>query len=293
MDERFVRIGESFEKQFGKKPEAYFSAPGRTEVMGNHTDHQRGEVLAASIDKDTYAAAMPSGDMKVKVCAEGYGEFNIDLSDLAVKEEEKGTTAALIRGVAAGFKNRGYEIGGFYAVTDSDVLSGSGLSSSAAYESLIGIIMSELFNNGVVDKKEIAIIGQYAENEYFGKPCGLMDQMACSYGGLCHMDFADPEHPIVEPVENDPCDFGYSLCITDTKGSHADLTDDYSAIPKEMRAAASVMGREVLCGVTSEEVIEHANEIRKSGGDRAFLRAIHYAEEIERVHEVTIGKVKG
>ena len=284
MHKRYEDIVNCYRDVFGTAPAALFSAPGRSEILGNHTDHQLGEVLAAAIDRDSYAAAAPSGDSVIRLYANGYGMFEIDTADLTVHEDEKGTTAALIRGVAAGFAEHGYKIGGFTAATGSEVLSGSGLSSSASYESLLGIIFSELFNEGKTPKPEIAVIGQFAENKYFGKPCGLMDQMACSVGSLCHMDFADPKNPVVTPIAVNPCDYGYTLCITDTKGSHADLTDEYAAVTIEMKAAAAVLGKEVLWGTTMEELLANANAIREKCGDRAFLRALHYVEEIERVH---------
>ncbi len=284
MNKRYQEAVQIYRDRFGSEPEALFSAPGRSEILGNHTDHQLGEVLAAAIDRDSYAAASMSGDSVIRLYAIGYGEFEIDTGDLSVHEEEKGTTASLIRGVAAGFAEHGYRIGGFNAVTGSEVLSGSGLSSSASYESLIGIIISELFNEGKTPKTEIAVIGQFAENKFFGKPCGLMDQMACSVGGLCHMDFADPKNPVVEPIPVNPCDYGYTLCITDTKGSHADLTDEYAAVTIEMKAAAAALGKEVLWGTTMDELLANASVIREKCGDRAFLRALHYVEEIERVH---------
>ena len=202
-----------------------------------------------------------------------------------MKEEEKETTTALIKGVLAGAKERGYAVGGFQAYITSDVLIGAGLSSSAAFETVIGTILSYLYNDGGIDAITIAIIGQYAENVYFGKPCGLMDQMACSVGNLVHIDFADVKNPKVEKVAFDMNAYGYSLCITDTKGSHADLTADYAAIPTEMKAVASYFGKEVLLGLTIEDILSHAQELREKLGDRAVLRALHFLCEDVRVEE--------
>ena len=209
--------------------------------------------------------------------------ITISLDDIAKKEEEEGTTTALIKGVLAGLKDRGNAIGGFDAYITSDVLIGAGLSSSAAFETIIGTIVSGLYNDMKVSAVDIAIIGQYAENVYFGKPCGLMDQMACSVGSLVHIDFADKENPIIDPVAFDFAKYGYSLCITDTKGSHADLTHEYAAVPAEMRAAAAVLGKEVLHGTTLEDLLNNADEIREKAGDRAFLRALHFVTENVRV----------
>ena len=220
------------------------SAPGRTEVCGNHTDHQRGEVLAASINDD--AIAIVGNSNSVNIMSEGYPMISFSIDDISKNDNEEGTTVALIKGVLAGCRNRGFSIGGFNAYITSDVLGGSGLSSSAAFETVIGNIISNLYNDGKIDAVTIAKIGQYAENHYFGKPCGLMDQMACSVGGLCHIDFASPEEPVIESIDVSLDEYGYSLCITDTKGSHADLTPDYAAVPSEMKSIASYFGKNVL-----------------------------------------------
>ena len=266
-------------------PQAIFSAPGRTEVGGNHTDHQHGEVLAASINKDAIAVVSPRKDGQVNVLAEGFGKTCIDLSDLALRKEEKETTAALIRGVLAGLKDNGYSLGGFDAYITSDVLIGAGLSSSAAFETLIGTIVSGLYNDMSIDPVTIAKIGQFAENTYFGKPCGLMDQMACSVGGLVHIDFEDPADPVVERVDFDFTKTDYVLCITDTKGSHADLTDDYAAVPAEMKQIANLLGHDVLRPVTLDDILDNMDDLRAKAGDRAVLRAIHFANETVRAHE--------
>lgn len=279
--DRYVKAIEKFETLYGESDVEIYSAPGRSEISGNHTDHQHGEVLAASINLD--AIAIVKKNDIIRVVSDNYDMITISLDDIDKKDEEEGTTTALIKGVLAGLKDRGNEIGGFDAYITSDVLIGAGLSSSAAFETIIGTIVSGLYNDMKVSAVDIAIIGQYAENVYFGKPCGLMDQMACSVGSLVHIDFADKANPIIDPVSFDFAKYGYSLCITDTKGSHADLTHEYAAVPAEMRAAAAVLGREVLHGTTLEELLEKSAEIREKAGDRAYLRAIHFVTENVRV----------
>ena len=278
---RYVKAIEKFEALYGEADVEIYSAPGRSEVSGNHTDHQHGEVLAASINLD--AIAIVKKNDVVRVVSDNYDMITISLDDIEKKDEEEGTTISLIKGVLAGLKKRGNAIGGFDAYITSDVLIGAGLSSSAAFETVIGTIVSGLYNDMKVSAVDIAIIGQYAENVYFGKPCGLMDQMACSVGSLVHIDFADKENPIINPVSVDFDKFGYSLCITDTKGSHADLTHEYAAVPAEMRAVAAVLGKEVLHGTALEDLLKNADEIREKAGDRAFLRAIHFVTENVRV----------
>ena len=279
--DRYVKAIEKFETFYGESDVEIYSAPGRSEISGNHTDHQHGEVLAASINLD--AIAIVKKNDVIRVVSDNYDMITISLDDIDKKDEEEGTTTALIKGVLAGLKDRGNEIGGFDAYVTSDVLIGAGLSSSAAFETIIGTIVSGLYNDMKVSAVDIAIIGQYAENVYFGKPCGLMDQMACSVGSLVHIDFADKANPIIDPVSFDFAKYGYSLCITDTKGSHADLTHEYAAVPAEMRAAAAVLGKEVLHGTTLEELLEKSAEIREKAGDRAYLRAIHFVTENVRV----------
>ena len=281
--DRYEKAVSEFTKAFeGVEPEAIFSAPGRTEVGGNHTDHQHGEVLAASINKDAIAIVSKRSDDKVNVLAEGFGMTNIALTDLELREEEKGSTASLIRGVLAGLKDGGYTLGGFDAYITSDVLIGAGLSSSAAFETLIGTIVSGLYNDMNIDPVEIAKTGQFAENIYFGKPCGLMDQMACSVGNLVHIDFEDPGNPIVDKVDFDFSKTGYVLAITDTKGSHADLTDEYAAVPSEMKKIASLLGHDVLRPIDFEDILDNIDMLRKEAGDRAVLRAIHFINETDR-----------
>jgi len=257
------------------------SAPGRTEVCGNHTDHQRGEVLAASINDD--AIAIVGSSNSVNIMSEGYPMISFSIDDISKKDNEEGTTVALIKGVLAGCRDKGYSIGGFNAYITSDVLGGSGLSSSAAFETVIGNVISNLYNDEKIDAVTIARIGQYAENHYFGKPCGLMDQMACSVGGLCHIDFASPEEPIIESIDVSLDEYGYSLCITDTKGSHADLTPDYAVVPAEMKSIASYFGKNVLKELNENDVLENINSLREKYGDRAVLRAFHFYEENIRV----------
>ena len=259
------------------------SAPGRTEVCGNHTDHQHGEVLAASINDDAIAV-VGIGD-SVNIMSEGYPMISFSLDDISKQSDEEGSTLALIKGVLAGCRDRGFKIGGFNAYITSDVLGGSGLSSSAAFETVIGNILSYLYNDGGIDAVTIAKIGQYAENYYFGKPCGLMDQMACSVGGLCHIDFANPEEPVIEKIQVDLDEYGYALCITDTKGSHADLTPDYAAVPSEMKSIAAFFEKDVLHELTEEDVIKNITSLREKNGDRAVLRALHFFEENLRVRQ--------
>ena len=274
--ERYIKAIESYTEHFGEGEVFVFSAPGRSEIGGNHTDHQCGEVLAASINNDAIAIVQNLEEPCVRVISAGYEMITIYLDDLCRREDEEATTTALIRGGLAKTKEYGYQIGGFQAVVTCDVLIGAGLSSSAAFETLMGTILSELFNDGKISPIEIAMIGQFAENVYFGKPCGLMDQMACSVGSLAHIDFQNPAAPLVERIEFDLDGYGYSLCITDTKGSHADLTSDYAAIPEEMKRAAACLGKEVLTNLP---------RIREQTGDRAALRAIHYVCENERVQK--------
>lgn len=282
---RYINALQEYEKAFGSSEVEIYSAPGRSEIGGNHTDHQHGEVLAASINNDAIAIVKKLEEPVVKIISDGYDLITIPLDDLEKKNSEEGTTASLIRGVLAGTRKHGYSIGGFQAYVTSDVLIGAGLSSSAAFETIIGTILSGLYNDMSISAIEIAIIGQFAENIYFGKPCGLMDQMACSVGSLVHIDFANPEKPVVNRVEFDLDGHGYSLCITDTKGSHADLTADYAAVPEEMKKVAAYFGKEVLRDVTKKELFANLNDIRAAVNDRAVLRAIHFTEENERVQK--------
>ena len=263
----------------------HFSAPGRTEISGNHTDHQHGCVLAAAVNLETVAEVTLNDRGVVAVASEGYAPVEIDLSDLSIHPEEKNTTAALIRGVAAAFAQRGAKLQGFDAKVRSTVLPGSGLSSSAAFEVLIGTIFNELFFEKRLTAVEVAQIGQYAENVYFGKPSGLMDQTASSVGGMVFIDFADPAHPVVENLSLDLNALGYALCIVDSGADHADLTDEYAAIPVECRQVAAFFGKEVLRDVDEAAFYAQLREVRAATSDRAILRAIHFFGENKRVQQ--------
>lgn len=288
-----AKLDAGFAAAFGAAPERYFSAPGRTEIGGNHTDHQQGRVLAAAVDLDTRAAVRENGTDTIRVLSEGYPLYSVDLNDLEPKKTEINTTAALIRGVAARFAQLGCEARGFDAYVVSTVLPGSGLSSSAAFEVLMGTIINALFFDGRATAPQIAAIGQYAENVYFGKPCGLMDQMASSVGGLVAIDFRDPEAPAVQKVAFDFSASGHALCIIDSRASHADLTDEYAAVPAEMRAVAAHFGCEVLTQVPERDFYAAVPALRASCGDRAVLRAIHFYEENRRVQEQVTALERG
>ena len=281
--ERYIHALDRFEEEFGDGPVNIFSAPGRTEVCGNHTDHQRGEVLAASINRDVLAIVRITESDKIDIFSEGYGRLVVPLNSLDDKNTKPGNAFALVKGVAATIKNRGYKVGGFEAYITSDVLIGAGLSSSAAFETVIGTILSYLYNDGRISPIEIGIIGQIAENVFFGKPCGLMDQMACSVGGLIHIDFKVKDDPKVEKVPFPLTDNGYCLCITDTKGSHANLTPDYAAITEEMHAAAALWNKDVLSEIDEDELLNNIKLIKDKVNDRAALRVIHYVTENRRV----------
>ena len=262
-----------------------FSAPGRTEIGGNHTDHQHGCVLAAAVDLETVADVTLNGTDCIRVRSEGYPEVVVDLKELSVHGNEKNTTAALVRGVAAAFVNKGAKLRGFDAEVRSNVLPGSGLSSSAAFEVLIGTICNELFFDRQLTAIEIAQIGQYAENVYFGKPCGLMDQMASSVGNLVYIDFEDPSHPMVEQIAFDFKKAGYSLCIIDSGADHADLTDEYAASPVELKELCACFGKNVLREIPEMDFLGALPAIRGKVSDRAILRAIHIYQENRRVVE--------
>lgn len=280
---RYEKAAAEFEKLFGEQEGVkIFSAPGRTEVGGNHTDHNRGCVLAASVDLDTIAFVVPTDDSIIEIKSEGFEISPVDISDTAAKESEFGTSEGLIRGVAAGFVNEGYKVCGFKAYTTSSVLSGSGLSSSAAFEVLVGTILSHLCNDGSVSSVKTAQIAQYAENVYFGKPCGLLDQMASSVGGFITIDFEDTKNPKVDKLSVDFSKYGYSLFIVDTKGSHADLTPEYAAIPAEMKSVAKYFGKSELRDITKEQLWDNIAEVRKACGDRAVSRALHFFDESDR-----------
>ena len=272
-----------FAASFGGAPERYFSAPGRTEIGGNHTDHQRGRVLAGAVNLDTVAAVCPRGTKTIRIQSKGYPMSIVDLDNLNPVAEEVNSTPALIRGVAARFTQLGCNVEGFDAYCESTVLPGSGLSSSAAYEVLIGTIINHLFFDGKVSQPEIAMIGQYAENVFFGKPCGLMDQMASAVGNLVTIDFFNKENPVIEPVDFDFASCGHALCIIDSGADHADLTDEYAAIPGEIKAVAACFGKEVLTQIDEAEFYARLPELRKTCGDRAVMRCIHFYQENARV----------
>ncbi|MBR1703870.1 MAG: galactokinase [Clostridia bacterium] len=279
---RYTKTLEEFVALYGDGELEFYSAPGRSEVGGNHTDHQRGRVLACSLNLDVIAVVRKRTDGMIRVKSEGYPEDTVDLKVLEPVPEEEGSSRALIRGVAAALREKGYGIGGFDAYTTSNVLQGSGMSSSAAFEVLLGTILSGLYNDGAISPVEVAKASQVAENRFFGKPSGLLDQMACAVGNLVTIDFADPEDPKVRKVEADFASFGHSLCITDTKGSHADLTTDYAAVPAEMKQVAAYFGKEVLREVDEELFRLELPKVRAAVGDRPVLRAIHWFEETKR-----------
>lgn len=281
--ERLAVIIDEYVKLFGDNENIeLFSAPGRTEVGGNHTDHNHGKVLAASVDLDTVAAAVKRDDSVIVEKSFNFDALEVDISDLNVHTEEFGKSSGLIRGMCAGFVEYGYKIGGFNAASMSRVLSGSGLSSSAAYEVLIGTILNHLYNDGKVSAVDIAKIAQFAENKYFGKPCGLMDQMASSVGSFITIDFKDPSEPVIKKVNFDFASCGHALCIIDTGGDHADLTDDYAAVRGEMEQAAEVFGKSVLRDVDEAEFMSNISLVREKVNDRAVLRAMHFYAENKR-----------
>ena len=288
---RYIEAISTFETIYGECEACIFSAPGRSEIGGNHTDHQHGQVLAAAINLDAIAIVKETMDDTVQVVSGDSPMITISLDNLDADKNEEGTTLSLVKGVLAGIKNSSRRIGGFQTYITSDVLIGAGLSSSAAFETIIGTIVNGLYNNMQISPVDIAIIGQYAENIYFGKPCGLLDQMTSSVGNLVHIDFADPDSPAVEKVEYDLSGQGYSLCIVDTKGSHADLTEDYAAIPTEMKQAAACFGKEFMGQVSKAELLAGLPGVREAAGDRAALRAIHFVEENERV-DIEVNSLK-
>jgi len=272
-----------FAASFEGTPERYFSAPGRTEIGGNHTDHQRGRVLAAAVNLEALAAVRVNGTNTIRIQSEGYPLCEVELSQLTPKNEEINTTMALIRGVAARFTELGCKVEGFDAYVTSTVLPGSGLSSSAAYEVLIGTIINGLFFGGKVSQPEIAMIGQYAENVFFGKPCGLMDQMASAVGGMVTIDFFNKEQPVIEAVDFDFGSCGHALCIIDSRASHADLTDEYAAITLELKDICGYFGKDVLTQIEEADFMAAIPRLREKCGDRAVMRAMHFYKENARV----------
>ena len=279
------QLDAGFYAAFDGAPQRYFSAPGRTEIGGNHTDHQRGRVLAGAVNLDTQAAVRPNGTNVIRILSKGYPMSVVDLEILTPVPEEINSTPALIRGVAARFVELGCKVEGFDAYVESTVLAGSGLSSSAAFEVLVGTIINHLFFNGKVSQPEIAMIGQYAENVFFGKPCGLMDQMASAVGGMITIDFADKNAPDIQRVEFDFASCGHALCIIDSGADHADLTDEYAAVTQDFKALCAHFGKEVLTEVPEADFYAAIPELREKCGDRAVMRGIHEYAENKRVVE--------
>lgn len=281
--ERKRALDDGFQTVFGQMPQSYFSAPGRTEISGNHTDHQRGRVLAGAVNLDTQAAVRVNGTDKIRIQSKGYPMCQVGLSQLEPVESEINSTPALVRGVAARFVQLGCRVQGFDAYVESTVLPGSGLSSSAAYEVLVGTIINHLFFDAKVSQPEIAQIGQYAENVFFGKPCGLMDQTASAVGGLVTIDFADKDHPVIRPVDFDFSTTGHALCIIDSRADHADLTDEYAAVTRELKEVSRFFGKEVITEIPEEEFYAGLSKLREVCPDRAVMRAIHEYNENRRV----------
>ncbi len=279
---RYIQALQTYQSLYGNEEVRIFYSSGRIEVSGHHTDHQHGRVLAASINLDTIAIVSKTHDQVVQVVSDDFQIDPIQVNDTEFKEVKE-DSASLIRGVIEGFKNEGWNVGGFHAYMTSEVIVGAGLSSSASFEVLIGTILSYEYNEGKVGMVDIAKIAQYAENVYFGKPCGLMDQCACAVGGLITIDFKDPKDPDVKAVNLNFDDFELSLCIVDTKGSHADLTHEYAAIPNEMKKVARFFEKEVLRDVDVQQFYDNLPQVRKQTGDRAVLRAIHFFDENDRV----------
>lgn len=284
--ERYIELCSLFEEKIGSGEDIrFFSAPGRTEVCGNHTDHNHGRVLAAAINLDAVACAAKTDGNVIRVFSKGYPGDVVDINVLTPQANEKDKSAALVRGVAARFVQLGYKIGGFDAVTVNNVLKGSGMSSSASFEVLVGTVLNCLYNDSRVSAVEIAQIAQYAENEFFGKPCGLMDQTACSVGSFVEIDFADPAKPIITPVNFDFASCGHALCIVDTRADHADLTEEYAAIRSEMESVASLFGKKCLRDTPEQEVLDNLGMIREKLGERPILRALHFYEDDRRVEK--------
>jgi galactokinase len=283
--DRYANLMRDFESTFGADDVQLFSSPGRTEIGGNHTDHNYGRVLAGAVNLDNIAVAAANGSNIIRIKSVGYPEFQVDISELVIDEENFYTSNSLVKGICAKMKENGYEIGGFDACIDGRVPKGSGLSSSASFEVLVGTIINELFNNGKMSGVENAIVGQWSENNFFGKPCGLMDQTACSVGGLITIDFKDPANPIVKEVDFDFVSTGFSLVITDVGGGHDDAASqaEYASLPTEMKSVAAELGANVLREVTLEQIVENIPAIRKKTGDRAILRAYHFQGDNQRV----------
>ena len=284
---RYRSLLSAYSASYGDGPVAVVSAPGRTELAGNHTDHNHGKVLAGSVNLDFIAAVGPADTPVVRLRSEGFpGEFTVDLTALEPVPAEYGRFEALVRGTAAGLRAAGHRIGGFSGCIASEVLPGSGLSSSAAVEVLVGMIFNLLYNESSIPTEELAKIGQYAENRFFGKPCGLMDQMACAIGGIIAIDFEVPDKPVYERVTFPFERYGYTLVVVNTGGNHADLTEEYAAVPAEMKAVAARFGHDTLRSVRKEDVLRNVSRLRSETGDRAVLRALHYFADNERVERM-------
>jgi len=284
---RYADLVFAYREHFGKEavPLRFFSAPGRSEIGGNHTDHNGGKALAAAVNLDIIAAAEPLEQDKIVIKSEGHEEDDVYLNQLAPAEHEKYTSRSLIRGIANGFKAAGLKIGGFKAYTTSQVGKGSGLSSSAAFEVLVGVILSRLYNDGKVNPLKIAHIAKNAENNYFGKPCGALDQITSALGGFVAVDFKE-ETPVIEPVAADLTGFEYALCIIDTKSGHSDLTEDYAAVAREMKQVAAHFDVDCLRRVCKQDIILNINALRAKFGDRAVLRSLHFFDENDRVDKL-------
>ena len=283
QQKRYLLAVRRFSELFPQRGDVrVFSAPGRTEIGGNHTDHQHGCALAAAVSLDVIAVVAFHDEKIIRMESEGHGLIEVGLTDLSAREEEKGSSAAIVRGIASCFAAKGVNVSGFDAYVTSDVLSGSGLSSSAAFETLVGTIINTRDNDCRADETELAKIGQYAENVYFGKSSGLLDQTVCACGGFVFIDFRDADKPFVKKYSFDFEKAGYSLCVTDTKGSHADLTGDYAAVPEEMKSVARCFGREYLREVDEQAFLKAIPELRGRCGDRAILRAVHFFGENRR-----------
>ena len=292
---RYIGAIERFTELFGEREDvALFSVPGRSEISGNHTDHNHGCVLAGAIDRDIIAVAAKTDDGEIRLISEGYPEDRIKLSETSDPASQPDfTSGALIAGMVDGFRKKGLPVGGFVAYTTTEVLKGSGISSSAAFEVMVGNILNHLYGEGRCENAEIAKIAQYSENVWFGKPSGLMDQTACAVGGFVFIDFKDPKSPVIEPIPFSLSDAGYDLMIVNTGGNHADLNADYASIPAEMKAVAAYFGQETLRGITESELIENAPLLRRTVGDRALLRSLHFVRENQRVTAQAAALKKG
>ena len=285
--ERYLSLFDKYEKQYGTAGDlSLYSVGGRSEISGNHTDHNHGRVIAASVNLDIIALASPSDDGVIRIKSEGFDEDVVTEKDSESPDPGKFyTSAAIIAGMRRAFENAGHRVGGFTAYTTSNVLKGSGVSSSAAFEVMVGNILNHLYCGGEVSGVEIAKMAQWSENVFFGKPCGLMDQTACAVGGFITIDFLDPAKPVIEALDFDLNARGYSLCVVNTGGNHADLNEDYASVPREMKEVASFLGGEVMRGFTTDDVVAKVSELREKCGDRAILRALHFIGENNRVGE--------